>query len=675
MLRFLQTSILTLTWTGSIGVVLLLLLLRPFQRLLSGRVQKLLVISTAILFLIPANLLVQVGQAIQLKGSETTVSQHSFDDVLRDSTVTGPIVRAGEEIGRVMPPALTGQDDPSQNQSSAAPVQYAGNRASSQWDWTTFGLAVYGVGVLVSLVIITSQNLRLQRKLRKSVVAVVDAEWIFQLEALCKELHIRKQPRLVCSTYVSTPMITGVIRPILVLPVRALDSQELNYAIRHELTHCKHHDLQTKLFLMILSAIHWFNPMVYLLRRKYEIACEHSCDEAVTRGLAAAERGAYASTLLTLAVDATPGLVAGFGARSPKAKLKARLIRIVRPMRFQKSISTVSVMVLAVLTSAAMLVGCGVASVSGLLDISVANVGLENATAPVDFYNPNDQKEKDAGTTATVQTRFDALEFGMSYEIVKEVLCAGDSTLSNATLVDRIETGHEYENTVAMYAEEAALPADRTYSAWFFDDCEIELCFAETGLFSKLIVLWFDREENSANTSVSYADFHDISFGMKQAQAQRIIPGLLDTCIVKYETTTHSVHLYEWQHYKENRLQVANFEFFDDMLIHKTQCWLAEPPVTLTTVSMAQYDEIQTANYRYDDVCALFGGQGVIRQEQMDIAFDGSISNFLIYQWMMDDGNTIELLFYNDLLYTKNYGLADAVGTIPDDNWMALPEI
>lgn len=73
-----------------------------------------------------------------------------------------------------------------------------------------------------------------------------------------------------------SPFITGIIHPTLVFPdfCKAYSQQELEYICAHEVTHYLHHDLQMKFLLELLSCIHWWNPLIYWVKREYSLTLE-----------------------------------------------------------------------------------------------------------------------------------------------------------------------------------------------------------------------------------------------------------------------------------------------------------------------------------------------------------------------------------------------------------------
>lgn len=115
---------------------------------------------------------------------------------------------------------------------------------------------------------------------------------------VCREMDVKRAPALRVSPAVDSPMMVGLVRPRLLLPSEELGERELAFILRHELTHHRRHDLWYKLALLAANGMHWFNPLVFLLRREAERDLELTCDDAVVARADAETRRAYSETLL-----------------------------------------------------------------------------------------------------------------------------------------------------------------------------------------------------------------------------------------------------------------------------------------------------------------------------------------------------------------------------------------
>ena len=136
-----------------------------------------------------------------------------------------------------------------------------------------------------------------RRTVRRWKRDVARADYAAMLSDTARDLGVSAPEMIVCEA-ISTPAVTGLLRPRLLLPHERYDVQELRYILRHELCHLKRRDMLFKLVLLAANAMHWFNPVVYLMLRQADEDIELACDSAATDGLERAERAAYSRTLL-----------------------------------------------------------------------------------------------------------------------------------------------------------------------------------------------------------------------------------------------------------------------------------------------------------------------------------------------------------------------------------------
>ena len=95
-------------------------------------------------------------------------------------------------------------------------------------------------------------------------------------------------------------MLTGLLRPALLLPRGTGKPQTAQWVLRHELTHWRRRDLLWKVLALAANALHWFNPLVWL-RHRLDRDMEQSCDEAVLQGADDAARRSYGAVILSAA--------------------------------------------------------------------------------------------------------------------------------------------------------------------------------------------------------------------------------------------------------------------------------------------------------------------------------------------------------------------------------------
>lgn len=103
------------------------------------------------------------------------------------------------------------------------------------------------------------------------------------LYELLDNMGIRSESRLLKCSIISSPMMIGFLKPIILLPDTKYSKNELAIILRHELTHYKRRDIWYKFLLIIANSIHWFNPFVYLMTRQANKDIEYSCDDTVVK--------------------------------------------------------------------------------------------------------------------------------------------------------------------------------------------------------------------------------------------------------------------------------------------------------------------------------------------------------------------------------------------------------
>lgn len=99
---------------------------------------------------------------------------------------------------------------------------------------------------------------------------------------------------------VASPFITGIFRPMLILPKTELSEEQLHNILRHEMTHFKRHDILYKWFAEFVKCVHWFNPTSWYVSKQIAAECEISCDMSVTKNMSGSEEMSYVSTILSL---------------------------------------------------------------------------------------------------------------------------------------------------------------------------------------------------------------------------------------------------------------------------------------------------------------------------------------------------------------------------------------
>ena len=120
------------------------------------------------------------------------------------------------------------------------------------------------------------------------------------LEQVSAKLGIHNTVQVQICPCISSPLIIGCMKPKILLPTDDFPVEELTIVFQRELIHFKNKDLWWKAVALLATAIHWFNPIVYLAARAADFRCELACDKAVMYGAARAARQQYGEMILAM---------------------------------------------------------------------------------------------------------------------------------------------------------------------------------------------------------------------------------------------------------------------------------------------------------------------------------------------------------------------------------------
>jgi len=183
-----------------------------------------------------------------------------------------------------------------------------------------------------------------------------------------------KNVRLVRNHFISTPILMGILRPRIVIPDISFNENQLKNILLHEIAHLRRFDMGVKWLTMIAASIHWFNPLMYLIKKEINHACELACDEAVIKDFNSAEKQAYGDTLISVAAEHKYPLgVLQATMCEEKGSLRERLIAIMNHHKKSRFVIIFSVVLLGAIIFSAVYLG----AVSFDTKISYKEVSLE----------------------------------------------------------------------------------------------------------------------------------------------------------------------------------------------------------------------------------------------------------------------------------------------------------
>jgi TonB family protein len=127
---------------------------------------------------------------------------------------------------------------------------------------------------------------------------------------------------------VSTPVVWGWLRPVVLLPLEAPDwpIERRRFAITHELAHLERRDNWTTLLAVAAQALYWFHPLAWWLSAKMAEERELACDDRVL--FSGAQPSQYADFLLDISRHYSSAALFGCAIATHSHLLRGRIMNI-----------------------------------------------------------------------------------------------------------------------------------------------------------------------------------------------------------------------------------------------------------------------------------------------------------------------------------------------------------
>lgn len=142
------------------------------------------------------------------------------------------------------------------------------------------------------------------------------------------QLGLRRAVKVLESASAPSPLVLGVVRPVLVLPRglrERLSPAQLEAVLAHELTHVRRHDTVVNFVQSLVEVLFFFHPAARWLSAQVRLEREHCCDDAAV-GFCGNAR-LYSSALLGLEELRQEGPVVALGAGTqPLAERVRRML-------------------------------------------------------------------------------------------------------------------------------------------------------------------------------------------------------------------------------------------------------------------------------------------------------------------------------------------------------------
>jgi len=174
---------------------------------------------------------------------------------------------------------------------------------------------------------------------RGSLKEIADRRLGGILAEIKSEFPETKIPPIYSSPAVASPLAFGLRKPRIVLPeilISSLSRSEWRSILMHETAHLRHRDQLTGLVQRLVTAIYWWNPMVYSLSAQFSIVREEISDNY---GILKNGALPYAECLVDLAQKTSliTRLPSAVGMATPHISLEERIMDIVSSKRSLKT--------------------------------------------------------------------------------------------------------------------------------------------------------------------------------------------------------------------------------------------------------------------------------------------------------------------------------------------------
>lgn len=275
------------------------------------------------------------------------------DPVAGPVPVVDPFIAPDNREAAVVPDAGI-PDMPSANNETAAPP------AVKRLTWAQWAMILWGAGAAVTAGWLLACLYQVRGRILRRRIPVPDP--VLQVFAACKqELGIRRHISIRMQDAITVPAITGVLRPVLILPanLETGDQETLRHIILHELTHYKKGDLVMIQVMNVLNVLYWFNPLVWLCFRLMRKDMETICDQRVL-GMTDRERqSGYVAMLMQFAsAPRNSVLYAAMSLNDGRADMEERIRNMCRRRRMGRGMKAVAVLIAVLMLAGGILTAC-----------------------------------------------------------------------------------------------------------------------------------------------------------------------------------------------------------------------------------------------------------------------------------------------------------------------------
>lgn len=165
---------------------------------------------------------------------------------------------------------------------------------------------VWMVGTPLTFLLLASGLIGSQR-LRRQCALVTEGPLADALAGLSRSLRVSRSVRLAIHQRITSPLLIGIVRPMILLPPSALTGwspEQIEMVLLHELAHVRRWDNLVNLLQRMIESLLFFHPCVWWVSSWLRAEREQCCDALVVARTAKPQ--AYAELLVALATPPSP---------------------------------------------------------------------------------------------------------------------------------------------------------------------------------------------------------------------------------------------------------------------------------------------------------------------------------------------------------------------------------
>jgi len=173
------------------------------------------------------------------------------------------------------------------------------------------------------------------------------------LKRINKKYRINRILSVKESKSITTPMVIGYIKPIILFPmglVTQLSVSEIEAILAHELAHIKRHDYLLNIIQIITESVFYYHPALWYISSRIRYERENCCDDMAIKMTNSSM--SYAKTLIKLQELKPTGMQTSLALTGHKSQFAQRIQRILGTSQIKNYTRDKVLLLLVIITSA-----------------------------------------------------------------------------------------------------------------------------------------------------------------------------------------------------------------------------------------------------------------------------------------------------------------------------------